>query len=87
MPTVLVVAGFRIRILLPPREHPPPHVHVSRGGAEVVLMLPDGRAGVVVRTVYRMRDVDVIAAVRLVEANADLLLRAWRTHHGDSTTD
>jgi hypothetical protein len=87
MPTVLVVAGFNVRILLPPREHPPPHVHVTRGGAEVVLMLPDGRAGVVVRTIYRMRDSDVIAAVRLVESNADLLLRAWRTYHGDSTTE
>ena len=87
MPTVLVVAGFRVRILLPPREHPPPHVHVTRGGAEVVLMLPDGRTGVVVRTVYRMRDADIIAAVRLVESNAELLLRAWRTYHGDATTD
>ena len=50
-------------------------------------MLPDGRAGVVVRTVYRMRDADVVAAVRLVESNANLLLRAWRTYHGDSTTE
>ncbi len=87
MPTVLVAAGFRVRILLPPREHPPPHVHVTRGGAEVVLLLPHGRAGVVVRTVYRMRDADVIAAVRLVESNAALLLHAWRTYHGDTTTE
>ena len=86
MPTVLVVAGFRVRILLPPREHPPPHVHVTRS-AEVVLLLPQGRTGVVVRTVYRMRDADVIAAVRLVESNAELLLRSWRTYHGDSTTE
>jgi hypothetical protein len=68
MPTVLVVAGFRLRILLPPREHPPPHVPVTRDGAEAVLLRPQGRAGVVVRTVYRMRDSDVIAAVRLVES-------------------
>jgi len=87
MPTVLVVAGFHIRILLPPREHPPPHVHVTRGGAEVVLLLPQGRTGVVVRTVHRMRDADVIAAVRLVESNVELLLHTWRTYHGDSTTE
>jgi Domain of unknown function (DUF4160) len=86
-PTVLVVAGLRVRILLPPREHPPPHVHVTRGSAEVVLMLPDGRTGVVVLTVYRMRDAAVIAAVRLVVSNADLMLRAWRTCHGDATTE
>lgn len=35
-----------------------------------------------VRTVYRMRDTDVIAAVRLVESNAKLLMQAWRKYHG-----
>lgn len=82
MPTVLESDGFQVRILLPPREHGPPHVHVSRAGAEVVILLPlDGEA-LAVRTVYRMRTADVIAAVRLVEAHLPLLTQLWRTYHG-----
>ena len=87
MPTVLLAEGFRVRISLPPREHPPPHVHVARAGAEVVLLLPQDTVGVVVRTVYRMHDADVIAAVRLVEANGALLMRAWRKYHGGTATE
>ena len=87
MPTVPQADGFRVRVLLPPREHPPPHVHVTRAGAEVVLSIPQGTVGVAVRTVYGMRDADVIAAVRLVEANGALLRRAWRKYHGGTDTD
>lgn len=82
MPTVLQVDGFRIRILLPPREHPPPHVHVVRGGGEVVILLPTEAEPVTVRTVYRMRMAEVIAAVRLVEAHVEQLQVAWRKYHG-----
>ncbi len=82
MPTVLQTDGFQVRILLPPREHGTPQVHVSRAGAEVVILLPlDGQA-LEIRTVYRMRAADVIAAVRLIEAHVPLLTRAWRTYHG-----
>ena len=56
-------------------------------GAEVVLLLPQGTAGVVVRTVFGMRDADVIAAVWLVEANGALLMRAWRNYHGGTATE
>ena len=91
MATVLQADGFRVGILLPPRVHPPRHVHVARScrtrGAEVVLLLPQGPAGVVVRTVFGMRDADVIAAVWLVEANGALLMRAWRTYHGGTATE
>ena len=87
MPTVVQAEGFRVRIVPPPREHPPPHVFVARAGAEVVLLLPQSAGGVVVRTVYGIRDADVIAAVRLVEANMTLLMRAWRKYHGAPTTE
>jgi hypothetical protein len=29
-----------------------------------------------------MRDVDVVAAFRLVEANVEMSLEQWRKHHG-----
>ena len=81
MPTVLQSDGFQVRILLPPREHGPPHVHVSRAGRSRDPVAA-GRTGVGIRTVYRMRAADVIAAVRLIEAHVPLLTRAWRTYHG-----
>lgn len=59
----------------------------ARAGAEVVLLLPQGTAGVLVRTVYGMRDADVIKAVRLVEGNGALLMRAWRKYHGGTATE
>jgi len=82
MPTVLNVDGFQVRILLPPREHGPAHVHVWKAGAVVVINLSDGDQPLEIRTIRRMRVADVIAAFRLVEANVDMLLEHWRRHHG-----
>jgi Domain of unknown function (DUF4160) len=87
MPTVLVQGGFNVRILLPPREHGPAHVHVHKAGGLVVIDLPTEGRGVRIRTVSRMRVPDVIGAVRLVEANAALLLGEWRRHHGHAPTE
>ena len=82
MPTVLNVDGFHIRILVPPREHGPAHVHVRKAGAVVVINLPDGDKPVGIRTVRGMRAADVVAAFRLVEANVEMLLKQWRRYHG-----
>ena len=82
MPTVLREAGFRVRILLPPREHGPAHVHVFKAGAVVVVDLPDEDQSLGIRKVRHMRDVDVVAAFRLVEANVEMLLGQWRKYHG-----
>jgi hypothetical protein len=87
MPTVLQADGFKVRILLPPREHGPPHVHVDRGDGQVVILLPSKTGPCGIRTVYRMRNADVVAAFRLVERNAALLLAAWRQHHGESPSE
>jgi len=81
VPTVLDVDGFQVRIHLPPREHGPPHVHVWKAGTQVVINLPEGDQVLRIRTVHRMRRLDVVAAVRLVEANVELLLKEWRRHH------
>lgn len=87
MPTVLNVGGFQVRILLPPREHGPAHVHVRKAGAVVVIDLPDGDRPLGIRSVRRMRAVDVVAAVRLVEANAEMLLEQWRKYRGEAPTE
>ncbi len=82
MPTVLVYDGFQVCILLPPREHGPPHVHVRRAGAKVVVLLPADGSSTRIRRVLGMRDADVVAAFRLVEAHADFQLAEWRRLHG-----
>lgn len=82
MPTVSTDGGFQLRSLLPPREHGPAHVHVRKAGAVVVIDLPDADQSLGIRKIRRMRDADVVAAFRLVEANIELLLEHWRKYHG-----
>lgn len=83
MPTVLKKDGFVIRVLGPPREHPPPHVHVQKGNdALVVLRLRMLDRPQRVWAVYDMKNEDVIKAFRIVEENHDQLLAAWEGMHG-----
>lgn len=82
VPTVLRHAGSYVRILLPPREHGPAHVHIRRAGGVVTIELPEGSRPSRVRNVSGMREADVIAAVRLVEAHAEFLRAQWRLYHG-----
>ena len=82
LPTVLNVDGFRVRILLPPREHGPPHVHVWTAGTVVIIDLPEGGQALRIRKLSGMRTPDVVTAFRLVEANVALLLEQWRKYHG-----
>jgi hypothetical protein len=83
MPTVIDRDGFKVRVLGPPREHPPAHVHVERGREALVVM----RLGIdggppKIWQVYKMRNQDVIRAFRLVEENHELLLAEWEKIHG-----
>jgi hypothetical protein len=87
MPTVYRGKGFQIRVLLPPREHEPAHVHVHKAGALVVMDLPHGNRPLRIRKVSRMRDPDVVAAVRLVESMVEELLQHWKAYHGPSSDE
>jgi hypothetical protein len=78
VPTVLRVDGFRLIVLLPPREHGPAHVHVSRAGGAVTVEL----LTLAVRDVRGMTDAEVRAAVRIVAANEGILIAEWRKYHG-----
>lgn len=82
MPTVLRVAGFRIAIFLPPREHDPPHVHVVNADGEAVIELARPHHAQLIRAVVGMRTRDVVRAFWIVEAHTEYLLDQWRKYHG-----
>jgi hypothetical protein len=83
MPTVLRKDGFVVKVLGPPREHGPPHVHVQKGrDALVVIRLPIGDQSLKLWKVYEMGRSDVLRAARIVEAHAATLLAAWEEIHG-----
>lgn len=83
MPTVLREDGFVVRVYGPPREHPPPHVHIERGKEElVVIRLGTSGGPPAVWAVYQMKSHDVVEAFRLVERHHALIEKAWRKIHG-----
>jgi hypothetical protein len=81
VPTVLRAGGLRVVILLPPREHAPPHVHVRDASGEVVIELADGARKQSVRKIAGMRTRDVAAAFWLVEEHTKYLMARWREYH------
>lgn len=83
VPTVLRVGRYRVVLLLPPREHEPPHVHVHTADGEVVIELATTDVSQTVRSVAKMRTSDVVAAFRLVEEHAEYLHERWREYHGE----
>jgi len=73
MPTVLRERGFRF--VINTDDHPPPHVHVKRGGSEAVIEFE----GVVeVRDNWGLRREDLRIAFQIVKRNQEALLTAWR---------
>ncbi len=77
-------AGFRFYIRNPPREHGPPHVHVQKAGGEVSINLVPTDDEPLIREAFGMKPADIAKAVRLVEANIDILMAVWRRLHGDT---
>lgn len=88
MPTIVREDGFVLRVHGPPREHPPPHVHVEQGdeGLVVVRLAIDDR-GPSIWAVYNMKDADVVRSFRLVEKHHALLMAAWRRIHEQAQSD
>ena len=78
MPEIVRRNGFVLKVLLPPREHGPPHVHVFKAEGEAVIQLTP----LTIREIHGMAPGNVLEAVRLVEEHAAALLAAWRKYHG-----
>ena len=77
MPTVLQAEGFYIKIRL--NDHEPAHVHVTKSGGEAVIRLDP----VVIQRIWNLNKQDASRAKRIIEANQENLLKAWRSIHGD----
>ena len=72
-----------VRVYGPPREHPPPHVHVEHGKEElVVIRLGTQTSAPMVWAVYRMKRQDVLRAFRIVEKHHATIEQVWRKIHG-----
>ena len=76
MPTIFRFGGFRI--VVNPRDHPPPHVHVLNADGYAVIEIE----ALAVRRYRGMREPDVVRAVGVVAEHSGMLLEAWRTIHG-----
>jgi len=75
MPTVLRVRGFHFRINT--LDHPPPHVHVLRGGASIKMFLDLEREP----ENHGMKWIEVARIRRLLAENRDFLLAEWNRIH------
>ncbi len=82
MPTLIRQGGFEVRIYT--LDHPPPHVHVAKGGAVLKIDLATCQ---VVEIVGKIPDRDVRRAEALVAANAQVLMHNWIGIHGKPRTD
>jgi hypothetical protein len=76
VPTLIREAGFEVRIYT--LDHPPPHVHVAKGGAIVKIDLSTHHA---IEIVGAISDRDVKRAETLVARNAQFLRLEWEKLH------
>lgn len=76
MPTILRSNGFLF--VIHPNDHEPPHVHIFRAGAEMIINLGIDGGEPVIRDVYRMRNRDIEVALANTRVNNDVFLRRWR---------
>ena len=79
MPTVLRKNGFRF--FIPTLDHPPPHVHVSKAGAEAKFVLIPTVELVLVQGM-KMKELN--EAFEIAVHNQELFLEAWRKIHPEA---
>jgi len=83
MPTVVAKDGFIVKVWGPPREHPPPHVHVTKPpDGLIVIRLAIGDKPQEVWEYYNVRKSDVLKAFRIVEEYEASIRAAWEEMHG-----
>jgi hypothetical protein len=83
MPTVVRKDGFSIHVFAPPREHPPPHVHVYKAEGHAVIAIGTATGELISLHVYQMSPGDLAHALQLVRQHQVLLVEVWRKLHGE----
>jgi hypothetical protein len=81
VPTIHRQGGFAFVVYT--HDHEPPLVHVSRAGLEAEISLGDDETAPFVIDPKGMAASDIRRAVRIVEANQDAFMAAWRKHHAE----
>ena len=82
MPTILRFGGLRVVIYT--NDHPPPHVHAIRAGAEARIALggEGERPSLITNEGLSRRELEKSLAE--IDRNRALLLQRWREIHGDT---
>lgn len=80
MPTIYVEGGFRFMVFTD--DHDPAHVHVWKAGKIAKIHIGDADQRPEPVDPGKMSTRDVRRAVRIVEANQEQFLAAWREIHG-----
>ena len=80
MPTVHQEDGFDFMIYT--FDHEPAHVHVFKGGEEVVINLGDAENGPSIRDNKDMKKKNAKKATRIAESRQNFLLEKWEEIHG-----
>ncbi|NOT59692.1 MAG: DUF4160 domain-containing protein [Acidobacteria bacterium] len=81
MPTVLRQAAFDFMVYT--HDHLPAHVHIWKGGNELIVNLGDDAASAAVRENNGMSRAEAKRAWQIVVAQRDFLLEEWRSIHGN----
>jgi hypothetical protein len=71
-----------VYVLLPPREHGPPHVHVWKAGTKIVIDLGLETGQCRIDRIFGMKPKDVVIAFRIVDDAREPLSEEWRRIHG-----
>ncbi len=80
MGTVLRQLGFAV--VIHTHDHLPPHVHIFKGGAELIVNLGTATAGPSVRDNIGMSGSEERRALALIANQQASLLAAWERIHG-----
>ena len=80
MPTIYLEAEIEVRVFL--KDHEPPHVHVVKDKATVVIDLGDQDVRPSISRNYGMKAADVKKALKIVAEHQGVFLQEWRKYHG-----
>ena len=82
MPTVHREGGFHFRIFV--NDHSPTHVHVVKAGGFAKVAIGNLEEPPCLLEAYRLKDGDIVRAVRIVEREWRKFMLAWTGIHGET---